>query len=175
MLGWKYEPLKITSMRRSRTMDSKPCHIRQWYWSCAPSTSVWWGRLHVAVEHGIITEKRHPPNPVNESGIFTSEVGDFAGRDVKAADRAIIKYLKKRKRLVVGSQITRSYPLCWWSDTPLIYRARVLGSGTSPGIDTGVPRPIWMIVVTTAPHCTSMQLGRVGGRKFPSLWSSEDC
>lgn len=77
----------------------------------------------VAVEAGIVTETRLPPNPIDDKGCFTSEVRDFAGMHVKAADRAIIKYLKGTGRLIVDSQITHSYPFCWRSDTPLIYRA----------------------------------------------------
>lgn len=77
----------------------------------------------VAFDAGVINDKRLPPNPVDERGHFTSEVRDFAGQHVKAADKAIIKYLKGTGRLVVDSQITHSYPFCWRSDTPLIYRA----------------------------------------------------
>ncbi|KAL1965029.1 hypothetical protein VTN77DRAFT_6089 [Rasamsonia byssochlamydoides] len=77
----------------------------------------------VAVENGVINETRLPPNPVDERGCFTSEVPDFAGLHVKAADKAIIKYLKGTGRLIVDGQITHSYPFCWRSDTPLIYRA----------------------------------------------------
>ncbi|KAL4939376.1 hypothetical protein BDV06DRAFT_199057 [Aspergillus oleicola] len=77
----------------------------------------------VGVEGGVIDETRPPPNPVSETGCFTSEVPDFEGQHVKAADKAIIKYLKGTGRLIVDSQITHSYPFCWRSDTPLIYRA----------------------------------------------------
>lgn len=77
----------------------------------------------VAMESGVIDEKRQPPNPVDERGIYTAEVRDFAGQHVKAADKAIIKHLKGTGRLIVDSQITHSYPFCWRSDTPLIYRA----------------------------------------------------
>lgn len=42
---------------------------------------------------------------------------------MEAADKGIIKYLKDKKRLIVDSQVTHSYPFCWRSDTPLIYRA----------------------------------------------------
>ncbi|KAJ9348373.1 isoleucyl-tRNA synthetase,cytoplasmic [Paecilomyces variotii] len=77
----------------------------------------------VAMENGVISETRLPPNPVDEKGCFTSEVRDFAGVHVKAADRAIIKHLKGTGRLIVDGQITHSYPFCWRSDTPLIYRA----------------------------------------------------
>ena len=77
----------------------------------------------VAMDAGVITDTRLPPNPVDETGCFTAEVRDFAGQHVKAADRAIIKHLKGNGRLIVDSQITHSYPFCWRSDTPLIYRA----------------------------------------------------
>ncbi|KKZ65490.1 isoleucyl-tRNA synthetase [[Emmonsia] crescens] len=78
---------------------------------------------NVAVENGVVTDTRLPPNPVDERGCFTSEVRDFAGQPVKVADKAIIKHLKAAGRLVVDAQITHSYPFCWRSDTPLIYRA----------------------------------------------------
>ena len=78
---------------------------------------------NVAMKTGVISDKRLPPNPVDDSGCFTDEVPDFAGQHVKAADRHVIKHLKDRGRLIVDSQITHSYPFCWRSDTPLIYRA----------------------------------------------------
>ncbi|KAL4762636.1 isoleucine--tRNA ligase ILS1 [Aspergillus foveolatus] len=77
----------------------------------------------VGVEGGVIDETRPPPNPVDDMGCFTSEVPEFQGQHVKAADKAIIKHLKGTGRLLVDSQITHSYPFCWRSDTPLIYRA----------------------------------------------------
>ncbi|KAL5339863.1 tRNA synthetases class I-domain-containing protein [Aspergillus crustosus] len=76
-----------------------------------------------AVDSGVIDHTRLPPNPVDETGLFTAEVPDFQGQHVKAADKAIIKHLKGAGRLIVDSQITHSYPFCWRSDTPLIYRA----------------------------------------------------
>ncbi|KAL2821285.1 tRNA synthetases class I-domain-containing protein [Aspergillus cavernicola] len=76
-----------------------------------------------AMDKGVINETRFPPNPVDAMGCFTSEVPDFQGQQVKAADKAIIKHLKASGRLIVDSQITHSYPFCWRSDTPLIYRA----------------------------------------------------
>ncbi|OAX85372.1 isoleucine-tRNA ligase [Emergomyces africanus] len=78
---------------------------------------------NVAMENGVVTDTRLPPNPVDPTGCFTSEVRDFAGQHVKAADKAIIKHLKAAGRVVVDAQITHSYPFCWRSDTPLIYRA----------------------------------------------------
>lgn len=42
---------------------------------------------------------------------------------MKEADKEIIAKLKAMGRLVDNSTLTHSYPFCWRSDTPLIYRA----------------------------------------------------
>jgi isoleucyl-tRNA synthetase len=62
------------------------------------------------------------PCPVDANGRFTDEVPDFMGIGVKDADIEIIKKLKTNKRMVQNSTILHSYPYCWRSDTPLIYR-----------------------------------------------------
>jgi isoleucyl-tRNA synthetase len=62
-------------------------------------------------------------NPVDDDGRFTSEVPDFQGRSVKEADPAIIAALKANGQLFAHATITHSYPFCYRSDTPLIYRA----------------------------------------------------
>jgi isoleucyl-tRNA synthetase len=61
--------------------------------------------------------------PINTKGEFTSEVNDFAGVYVKEADKQIIKKLKDEGKLFDQSTIVHSYPFCYRSDTPLIYRA----------------------------------------------------
>ena len=75
-----------------------------------------------ATEAGIINEKRTPPNPVDDNGKFTAEVGEFAGIYVKDADKLIIKKLTENGRMLLATQINHSYPFCWRSDTPLLYR-----------------------------------------------------
>ncbi|XP_071488561.1 isoleucine--tRNA ligase, cytoplasmic-like [Diadema antillarum] len=76
----------------------------------------------VCLENGVIT-KEMVVCPVDASGRFTSEVTDFAGQYVKDADKNIIKKLKSMGRLVDSSTCKHSYPFCWRSDTPLIYKA----------------------------------------------------
>ena len=61
--------------------------------------------------------------PVTVNGEFTDEVTDFAGQHVKDADRDIIRYLKDHNLLYRQDVIQHSYPYCYRSDTPLIYRA----------------------------------------------------
>ena len=61
--------------------------------------------------------------PVDEAGLFTAEVTDYAGQHVHEANKPIIRDLKERGRLVRHETIDHSYPHCWRTGTPLIYRA----------------------------------------------------
>jgi isoleucyl-tRNA synthetase len=63
------------------------------------------------------------PCPIDANGRFTAEVPEFAGLHVKAADEPICAALKAAGRLVQKGTIIHSYPFCWRSETPLIYRA----------------------------------------------------
>ncbi|KAM9641594.1 isoleucine--tRNA ligase, cytoplasmic isoform 2-T2 [Trichechus inunguis] len=77
----------------------------------------------VCVDFNIIQKDSLPVCPVDASGCFTAEVTDFMGQYVKDADKNIIRTLKEQGRLLVASTVTHSYPFCWRSDTPLIYKA----------------------------------------------------
>ncbi|XP_028405493.1 isoleucine--tRNA ligase, cytoplasmic-like [Dendronephthya gigantea] len=79
--------------------------------------------FRVSLAHGVIKKGDKVPCPVDNQGQFTEEVTDFNGIHVKEADKKITKLLKERGRLVHQSTITHSYPFCWRSDTPLIYKA----------------------------------------------------
>nr|PVC51066.1 isoleucyl-tRNA synthetase [Theileria orientalis] len=63
------------------------------------------------------------PHLVNESGLFIQNTGELTGMYIKDADIVIKKMLKNKDRLVHVGTIVHSYPYCWRSDTPLIYRA----------------------------------------------------
>lgn len=128
MLDWKYEPpfdyfyddfkdygFKVLSASYV-TADSGVGIVHQ-----SPAFGA--EDFEVALKAGVITNERPPPNPVDDKGLFTAEVRDFTGQHVKSADKAIIKHLKEKGRLVNSSQITHSYPFCWRSGTPLIYKA----------------------------------------------------
>lgn len=72
-----------------------------------------------------------PPDPVDDAGRFTDVVPEFVGQYVKDADKEIMRSLKTRGRLVVQGVIKHSYPFCWRSKTPLLYKAI----------------PVWMVEV----------------------------
>ncbi|KAF7270201.1 hypothetical protein GWI33_016811 [Rhynchophorus ferrugineus] len=77
----------------------------------------------VCLAAGVITKDMEPICPLDSLGRFLDVVTDFKGQYVKDADKNIIANLKANKRLVHQSQIKHSYPFCWRSDTPLIYKA----------------------------------------------------
>jgi len=62
-------------------------------------------------------------DPVDAEGRFTSLVPDYAGQNVKEADKNIIKDLKGKGAILKHETIDHNYPFCWRSDTPLIYKA----------------------------------------------------
>ncbi len=61
--------------------------------------------------------------PVDEAGCFTAEVPEVQGRQVFDANEYVLNYLKEKHILVKKEQITHTYPYCWRTDTPLIYKA----------------------------------------------------
>ncbi|XP_050421061.1 isoleucine--tRNA ligase, cytoplasmic [Adelges cooleyi] len=77
----------------------------------------------VCLTAGVITRDQDIVCPVDESGRFVSPVKDFEGQYVKDADKNIIKFLKEAGKLVNASSVKHSYPFCWRSETPLIYKA----------------------------------------------------
>lgn len=79
--------------------------------------------FRVCLAAGLITRDQDTICPVDPSGRFTAPVMDFVGQHVKDADKNIIANLKARNRLVQLGQVKHSYPFCWRSETPLIYKA----------------------------------------------------
>ncbi len=64
-----------------------------------------------------------PLDHLDDEGIITSAVPLFEGRYFKDADKEVIKYLKDRGQVLRQETYAHSYPFCYRSDTPLIYRA----------------------------------------------------
>ncbi len=77
----------------------------------------------VCLKNDIVAKGEDLPCPVDANGLFTTEVPEFVGRNVKEADNDICAHLKNTGRLVLKEQYAHSYPFCWRSETPLIYKA----------------------------------------------------
>ena len=123
LLGLKYEPLfkyfeGLSAKGAFRVIHSD--HV---------TTASGTGIVHMAPAFGeddyyaCAREGIPVVNPVDDDGMFTAEVPDYQGRRVKDADKDIAAELKKRGRLFKQETIDHSYPFCYRSDTPLIYRA----------------------------------------------------
>ncbi|XP_034685407.1 isoleucine--tRNA ligase, cytoplasmic isoform X2 [Vitis riparia] len=88
---------------------------------CAPAFGE--DDYRVCVENQIIDKGEDLIVAVDDDGCFTGRITDFSGRYVKDADKDIIEAIKRKGRLIKSGRFTHSYPFCWRSDTPLIYRA----------------------------------------------------
>ena len=62
-------------------------------------------------------------DPIDLEARFTDAVPEVEGLHVKAADAVLIDLLRDNGVLVHSGTIIHSYPFCWRTDTPLIYKA----------------------------------------------------
>ena len=62
-------------------------------------------------------------DPVDPEGKFNHEVPDVADQNIKDADSTLIRLLEESGKLVRSERITHSYPFCYRTGTPLIYKA----------------------------------------------------
>ena len=91
------------------------------------------GLVHCSPAYGeddyatCVKYKMIPPNDpgvsVDSNGCFLPKVSDFAGLYIKDADKLIMKALKQRDRVIKDGQFYHSYPYCYRSHKPLIYKA----------------------------------------------------
>ena len=63
-------------------------------------------------------------NPVRPDGTYDERIGEYAGRNVKAADDDLIEDLRSRGRLLRAERFMHSYPHCWRCGTPLLYYSK---------------------------------------------------
>jgi isoleucyl-tRNA synthetase len=61
--------------------------------------------------------------PVDDRGRFTADVPDYAGLQVFEANAPITEALRGHGALIDAAPYEHSYPHCWRTDTPLIYKA----------------------------------------------------
>lgn len=78
----------------------------------------------VCITNGVVAKGGALPDPVDANGCFCHPVTPpFAGKHVKEADKDLIAAIKESGRLVDNARLVHSYPYCWRSHTPLIYKA----------------------------------------------------
>lgn len=87
------------------------------------------GVVHTAPGHGQddyhVALKYNLPifSPVGPDGKYTNEYKDLEGTNVFEANAVIIEKIKKSGHLIKDIEVIHSYPHCWRTKTPLIFRA----------------------------------------------------
>lgn len=87
------------------------------------------GCVHTAPDHGMedFTVGQQygigTLNYVDENGNYRDNVPLFAGQHVYKVDEPIVAELEKQGTLLAQGKLQHSYPHCWRTKTPLIYRA----------------------------------------------------
>ena len=89
------------------------------------------GAVHIAPGHGAedyVAGQQHGLevlSPVDNEGKFTAEAGlaELVGVHVFKANTRIIEILAEHGNLLGRETVTHSYPHCWRSKTPIIFRA----------------------------------------------------
>src|SRR5690349_19433612 len=89
------------------------------------------GAVHIAPGHGeddyLLGSKNSFPilSPVDDHGRYTNEVGirELVGKYVFDANADIIRILRDKGMLLAEQNFHHTYPYCWRSKTPIIFRA----------------------------------------------------
>jgi isoleucyl-tRNA synthetase len=87
------------------------------------------GAVHTAPDHGVddfnVGNKYglKTLNYVDDNGVFRDNVPMFAGQHVYKVDAPVLEALEAQGKLVLKKVFTHSYPHCWRTKTPLIFRA----------------------------------------------------
>ncbi len=63
-------------------------------------------------------------DPLDAEGKFTHLVPEWTGVGAKDADKSILHHLKAQGRVFKHETFVHSYPHCWRTDVPLLYRAQ---------------------------------------------------
>ncbi|EPJ46441.1 MAG: isoleucyl-tRNA synthetase [Osedax symbiont Rs1] len=87
------------------------------------------GAVHTAPDHGMedfVVGKKYgigTLNYVQGNGVFIDATGEFAGIHVYKADAPVCAALEREGKLIFQEKFKHSFPHCWRTKTPLIYRA----------------------------------------------------
>ncbi|HNL92950.1 MAG TPA: class I tRNA ligase family protein, partial [Pseudomonadales bacterium] len=87
------------------------------------------GAVHTAPDHGmddfVVGQKYGigTLNLVDEHGVYRASTEIFAGDHVYKVDQKVVDLLQEKGALILAKQFTHSFPHCWRTKTPLIFRA----------------------------------------------------
>ncbi|MDD7804321.1 MAG: isoleucine--tRNA ligase [Endozoicomonas sp. (ex Botrylloides leachii)] len=117
------------------------------------------GCVHTAPDHGVDdfnVGRAHgisTLNYLNDNGVYRNHVKFFAGEHVYKVDPKVVAILEERGRLIAQDKLIHSYPHCWRTKTPLIFRAT----------------PQWFISMGKK-HLLDQAMSSLDGVKFTPDW-----
>lgn len=129
LVGLAYEPI-YAQTKYARVL--KPEELKKCFRVILAdhvTTDAGTGLVHMAPAFGVedfnACKKEGMPliDPLDEEGKFGDLVEGLSGLSFKDADKIILKNLKEAGLLFDRSVLVHSYPFCWRSNTPLIYKA----------------------------------------------------
>ena len=135
MARWGVENCQVLATCKGRALEhlalQHPFYDRQ-----APvilgehvSTDAGTGAVHTAPDHGMedfVVGREYGIGTINlvqADGTYTQAAGELAGVHVYKADEPVCEALSREGKLVHSEKFRHSYPHCWRTKTPLIYRA----------------------------------------------------
>jgi isoleucyl-tRNA synthetase len=86
------------------------------------------GAVHTAPGHGVddfrVGQRYNLPvlNPVDDAGLYSEDYPEMKGTNIFKANPIIVDKLRTSGHLLKFSEFVHSYPHCWRTKTPLIFR-----------------------------------------------------
>ncbi len=132
---WQLENPEVVARCRGEALNGLQLH-HPLYEKTVPvilgdhvSTDAGTGAVHTAPDHGMEDFEVGRANGigtinlVQADGTYNSSAGEFAGVHVYKADKPVCEALEREGKLLFQEAFKHSYPHCWRTKTPLIYRA----------------------------------------------------
>lgn len=169
------EPVKgaeLESLRYEHPyLDKNPTDKDAYFVICAEyvTTEDGTGLVHIAPGHGVddyVAGQKYDLaiySPVLDNGCYDETVPDWLkGINVLKADPIVIDCLKENGLLVASKKIMHSYPHCWRSKTPVIFRAT---EQWFVGVDRDLPQ--------TNKTLRNMALEQISDVKWVPAWGEK--
>lgn len=128
LVGRKYKPL-FPHMTQAQGETPEHANRYQIYAAEFVSTENGTGIVHIAPSFGeddfILGQEKNLGlfDPLDSDGKFTSLVPEWEGQGAKDADKSIIQTLKAQGNVYKHETFVHSYPHCYRTGVPLLYRA----------------------------------------------------
>ncbi len=163
---------QLESLRyRHPYLEKNPTEKDAYFVICAEyvTTEDGTGLVHIAPGHGVddyVAGQKYDLaiySPVLDNGCYDDTVPDWLkGINVLKADPIVIDRLKENGLLVAAKEIMHSYPHCWRSKTPVIFRAT---EQWFVGVDRDMPQ--------TNKTLRNMALEQIGDVKWVPAWGEK--